>query len=134
MLGACVVGTETVTGTIVYPPGTKAEAGNTYGTEAARPTGAAARPAYEHATDNYRHAVTCAAAETKLLQLNSYMLTRQNLYDMQEAIDTWTGVAVTEGASDDVTEDAVRSDIRRTAQSLSGRQADHAANGCVVNS
>lgn len=132
-LSACVVKTETVTGTIVYPPGTKAEAPDSYGTEAERPSGAAARPTYERTADPYQHAVLCAAAQSKLLDLNSYMLTRQGLYDMEDAIDAWTDIALTEGADRGYSETEVRSEIRRTKQSLSSRQADHAANGCVVS-
>ena len=134
LLGGCVMGgSETVTGTIVYPPGYgKPEKPETYGTEAPKPTGAAARPVFDEPKDSYVNAVRCAASQEKLLRLNTYMVTRQNLYDMEDAIEAWTDLAVHLGAERGLTENQVEREIWRMADALPGREANRISLGCVV--
>lgn len=136
LLGACIgYRSESVTGTIVYPPGaTVREAPDQYGTEVDRPRGEAARPAYRRESDPYLHAVRCAASQTKLLQLNTYMLTRQGLYDMEDAIDAWSDIAISLGAERNLSPGQVESEIAGLARTLPGREADRIAGGCVAAS
>lgn len=133
LVAACVK-TETVVGTIVYPPGQgpQAESPDDYGTGVERPTGAAAKPAYRRPTDDYQMAVDCAAAQRKLMTLNSYMVTREDLYDMEDAARAWTGTAIDIGAERGLTAGQVVDAIERRTAKLGSHEADRISAACIV--
>lgn len=136
LLAGCIVGySESSRGTVIYPAEVvesgAVETPDSYGTGVERPTGQASRVYYDEVQDPYQQAVQCAASQEALLRMDTYMVTRQNLYDMQDSIWMWTNLAIERGAERGITEAQTRNSIARMSQALKGREANRVALGCV---